>query len=401
VQRVTPSQIVVYKSTVIVEDGSMKLGLGLVLLGAGCNLYFASNPGHDDAPPPPVPHPPDAAWPSADGARLDSQVPPDAEIIPDGLLPVAPTAGEFMWQSLQEHFKSNGVDCHGQVTLAVSDHAVCYVGVDDDLHCSGSTYTQSYGTGFPGLGKLGVDQIALASTYNEQNGNSICVHERAGGIECFGANNDWGNFGNGTTANANTWTSFGSDHVWKRFTTFAQIACAIDDANAVFCTGSEGYGATPVQVGTGSSVYITTFGAIRIDDATVWRAGPMSSYCLVEPTGLKCSDQSLSTGTSGRVVDGSEMSGGDSPGAYPACNLDDTGTVHCSVFEITERQFSARPNVAFAGSIYTDTHCAVGNDGSLWCRSSNRRNELGAGVTVSPYFDTQVLPPGSVKVTCN
>ena len=48
-----------------------------------------------------------------------------------------------------------------------------------------------------------------------------------------------------------------------------------------------------------------------------------------------------------------------------------------------------------------DTHCAVGNDGSLWCRSSNRWNELGAGVTVSPYFDTQVRPPGSVKVTCN
>jgi hypothetical protein len=222
------------------------------------------------------------------------------------------------------------------------------------------------------------------------------VHERAGGIECFGANNDWGNFGNGTTANADTWTSFGPNHLWKRFTTFAQIACAVDDANAVFCAGSEGYGATPVQVGTGSSVYITTFGAIRIDDTTVWRAGSMASYCLVEPTGLLCSEGSPNnlTGAAGHVVDGSEMNG-------PACNLDDTGAVHCSISEITERQFSARPNVAFAGSFYTDTHCAVGNDGSLWCRSSNHWNELGAGVMVSPYYDTQVQPPGSVKVACN
>jgi hypothetical protein len=382
----------------------MKHGLGLVLLCAGCSLYFPSNPGHDDAPPPDARHIwPDTGWLSPDASQQDSGVPPDAEIIPEGLLPVAPSAGEFMWQSLQEHFKTNGVDCHGQVTLAVSDHAVCYVGADDDLHCSGSTYTQNYGSGFPGLGKLGVDQIALASTINEQNGNSICVHERAGGIECFGANNDWGNFGNGTTANAETWTSFGPNHVWKRFMAFAQIACAIDDANGVFCAGSEGYGATPVQVGTGSSVYITNFGTIRIDDTTVWRAGSMASYCLVEPAGLMCSETTPYglTGTAGHVVDGSVMNGGDSPTVYPACNLDDTGSVHCSVFEITERQFSARPNVAFAGSLYTDTHCAVGNDGSLWCRSSNRSNELGAGVMVSPYYDTQVQPPGSVKVTCN
>ena len=87
------------------------------------------------------------------------------------------------------------------------------------------------------------------------------------------------------------------------------------------------------------------------------------------------------------------------PGDNPTCNLDDAGNVHCTVSEITERQFSARPNVALAGSYYTDTHCAVGNDGSLWCRSSNHWNELG-NIAISPLVDTQVQPPGSVKLTC-
>jgi hypothetical protein len=304
-----------------------------------------------------------------------------------------------MWQGVQEHFKTNGVDCHGQVTVAVSDHAVCYVGADDDVHCSGSTYTQSYGSSFPGLGKTGVDQILLAMTYNSANGNSICVHERNHTIECLGANNDWGNFGNGSIANSATWTPFGTGHTWKRLTGFAQIYCGVDDTNTVYCAGY-GFGATPVSVGTATSVYVDVTGVPHLDDSTVLRAGSSSSYCSVEPSGLVCYGQRIVTGGAGHVVDGSEMNSGPDPMSTPACNLDDAGNVHCTVSEITERQFSARPNVAFAGSFYTDTHCAVGNDGSLWCRSSNHWNELGT-ISISPLVDTQVQPPGSVKVTCN
>lgn len=308
-----------------------------------------------------------------------------------------------MWQGVQEHFKANGVDCHGQVTLAVSDHAVCYVGADDDVHCSGATYTRHYGN-FTNLGKPGVDQILLTSTYNSADGNSICVHERNHTIECFGANNDWGNFGNGTTLNANTWTAYGPGHAWKRMYSFAQATCALDDTNTAYCAGeaNTNYGSTPVVVGTGSTIWMTSFGEIHLDDPDVWRAGGASSYCTVQSGGLACTDPFTTTGGAGHVVDGSVMScnsqGG--PGENPACNLDDAGNVHCSVAEITERQLTARPNLAFAGSLYTDTHCAVGNDGSLWCRSSNRWGELGSAVT-SPYHDTEVAPPGSVKVKCN
>jgi len=370
----------------------MKRGLGLVIL-SGCSLYFGSDHhAQDDSP---FPEPPDGGRWSPDGASWD------AEGIPDGLLPVAPSAGEFMWQGVQEHFKANGVDCHGQVTVAASDHAVCYVGADDDVHCSGSTYTQSYGTGFTALGKTGVDQIILTMTYDSQDGNSICVHERNQTIECFGANNDWGQFGDGTFDNASTWTTFGTGHAWKRFTSMSQIACAIDDANAVYCAGY-GFGSTPVPVGNGSTVYVGNSGVPQIDDPTVMRAGSHSSYCLVEASGLDCIESwpNNLTGVAGHVVDGTTMNAGGT-GPSPSCNLDDLGNVHCSVSLITERQFSARPNVALAGSFYTDTHCAVGNDGSLWCRSSNRQHELGSNIMVSPYYDTQVQPPGSVKVTCN
>jgi hypothetical protein len=54
----------------------------------------------------------DSAW-----AYPDAAIPYDAEIIPDGLLPVAPSAGEFMWQSLQEHFKTNGLDIDQRADL--------------------------------------------------------------------------------------------------------------------------------------------------------------------------------------------------------------------------------------------------------------------------------------------
>jgi hypothetical protein len=365
----------------------MKTISGLVGVLAGCSLYFPAD--STDAP----------QKPRHDASLISPDVPP-----PGGLLPDPPGPTRFMWPSLQEHFRSSGVECTGQVTLAVGDQVVCYVGVDDDLHCAGNVYTTAFGSSFVAVGKPGVDQITISATVSSATGNSMCIHETSGAIECLGDGNANGAFGNGTTDPSATWTQFGAAHDWARFTATNDAHCALDSTQAVYCAGYE-FGITPVEQGSGGehvSVYIDDFGSAHVDDPAVWRASN-GSPCSVQADGLHCNApmaESLS-GSNG-VVDGTISQAPDGPiDPSPVCWLDETGTVSCGVSNISEQEFaSASPIVALAGNFYTDTRCAVSDDGSLWCLGTNAHGELGIGSTTAVTTETMVQPPLSVKAQC-
>ncbi|XYI01261.1 hypothetical protein ACMHYB_16505 [Sorangium sp. So ce1128] len=61
--------------------------------------------------------------------------------------------------------------------------------------------------------------------------------------------------------------------------------------------------------------------------------------------------------------------------------------------------FTQRPALAIAGNFYTDSLCAVYDDGSISCFGSNDHGQLGvpdAQLTAEKI----VQPPGSVDVSC-
>ena len=56
--------------------------------------------------------------------------------------------------------------------------------------------------------------------------------------------------------------------------------------------------------------------------------------------------------------------------------------------------------LSIATSPYTDSICAVYEDGSLHCLGSNTNGELGTGNFMPVTTPTMVAPPGSVRVGC-
>jgi hypothetical protein len=135
------------------------------------------------------------------------------------LLPVAPSASRFAWQSVQTEFLRSGTPCTGRVAMSVSDHAVCYESASDQLVCAGFTYTTQYGSTFVPTGQSGVDQVILSATFNSETGNAMCIHNTRNQVLCFGDYNSWGQFGNGDTSASATWVPWGGAAA-----TFAHIA---------------------------------------------------------------------------------------------------------------------------------------------------------------------------------
>lgn len=341
---------------------------------------------------------PDAA---RDATPVD--VPIDAHLT---VLPVAPTSTDFMWPSLQEKLlRSDGVACAGQITLAVGDQAVCYVAAGGELRCAGSIYTHAYGTSFTATGQTGVDQIAISATFNAANGNNICIHKTDHTMSCMGANTPYGALGTGDTNPSATFVQWQVTGV-ARITGWTDTNCALDAGGHIWCAGYN-HTATPTMIadaGGHHSVYIDDTGTMQLDSTTVFRASD-GYVCQVEADGLHCNAPmtQLVSGAAGDVVDGTAVSapGGPAMGDYPACSLDSKGAVHCSVSGITAQLFqSAPPILAIAGTFYGDSLCAVGNDGSLWCKGTNAHGELGTGNMTALTAETQVQPPGSIDVSC-
>ena len=336
--------------------------------------------------------------------------PPDVPLSTDmGLYPDAPTASLFAWQSLQERFhRSDSTTCTGQVTVAVGDRAVCFVGVDDEVHCAGSIYTHDFGSHFTPIGQTGVDQIWLGMTVNSPTGNAICVHKRAGSVWCMGDGNSLGQFGNGTTSPSATFVQFGSATNLTRMGGDWNTRCAIDTAGKIFCSGYLASSSTPVQQpGTGhhSFAIANGGGSLAVDDPGVLR-GANNSPCQVHADGLECLAPMVPmlSGTPGQVVDGgvTQTIGGPALGDPFACWLDPTGVARCTRSGTTTAVFTgAAPLLGLATNFYTDARCAVANDGALWCLGSNTHGELGTGNASPVTQDTMVAAPGSVKIDCH
>jgi hypothetical protein len=342
------------------------------------------------------------------------------------LLPVAPSASRFAWQSLQTDFLLNGTPCTGRVAMSVSDHAVCYENSSDELVCAGFTYMTQYGSTFVPTGQTGVDQVILSATFNSDTGNAVCVHNTSNHVLCFGDGNSWGQFGNGDPSPAATWVQWGGASA-----TFARIAtgtwdqmCALDLAGSVYCSGlyfgtmtmmpmGLTFGTSPElqpSSGPATAVWVDPSGMANIDDSATFRASDGRASCTITVAGLACSEVNGATfGRAGAVVSGGPT-GGSNGDVDEACWNESDGRAWCAIDPSAGNQFiapAATPVFAAAGTIlyvstnyYTSNVCAVAADGSLWCFGPNSNGELGTGNTDEVTVATQVQPPGSVFTAC-
>jgi hypothetical protein len=321
-------------------------------------------------------------------------------------LPVAPSAGSFAWQGVQDQFVGEDMmPCTARVTIAASDQAMCFVGANGDLYCAGQLYTTDFGTTFMDTGHPGVEQILMSATFNTANNNAICVVVTGHGGECWGSVNDHGQFGDGTMAGSATPVPWGMFPDLHRIATgtWDQI-CGITTGGAVYCAGLD-FAATPVSEGGGhTSAYVDTFGMLHLDSPTVLRVTNSYAQCQISTDGYDCNGPAP-FGTAGAVVDGTV--GGANPMAGRACWLDNAGRVTCTPWSpgppatpVEAPMFTAMPVLEIAGNAYTDSLCAVYNDGSISCVGTNDMGQLGTGDTTYVSSETIVAPPGTIDVTC-
>jgi len=328
----------------------------------------------------------------------DLSAAPDLHL-PQVLTPVPPSAGHFGWQGLQTQFKdANGPACTGAVTVAIGDQATCFVAADDSLRCAGVVYTKSFGPRFVDTGQNGVDQILIGPTFNIANGNQLCIHKTDGTALCIG-------FGN--VIKAADFTQWGTlnNLVAIGTGTFDQL-CGIDQTGKIYCSGS-GIGTTPVVQDGGklhSFFWQDTFGMLKADDLSVLRASAGRTECQVQAAGLRCFAGTF--GTAGNVVDGSEVASVAGVGMPDACWLTSEGKVMCARHDMMgnvsmKPAFSGGTVLSLAANLYTNSMCAVFNDGSLYCVGKNDQGKLGTGDTVPLTTETMVQPPGTVRINCH
>jgi hypothetical protein len=315
------------------------------------------------------------------------------------LTPAAPSAGNFLWQSLQARF--NGLGCEGRVTIAMGDQALCFVAADDSLRCAGRVYQTTWGPQFTHAGHEGVDQILLSATFNSATGNALCIRKQDQTAWCMGDYNNHGQFGTGTTGPSATFVKWGGlDNVRRIATGTWDKHCVLDASGQAICAGY-GVGVTPTVAGPASTVWVDTFGQTLLDDPLVFRASNGRSECTVRADGLYCAGQLY--GVAGQVVDGNRVQAVD-PGSFgeDTCWLTTAGEVFCRVSNDTStvQRFSARKVLALASNPYTDSLCAVYADASLSCLGSNAQGKLGTGDTLPLLTETLVQPPGTVRIGC-
>jgi hypothetical protein len=320
------------------------------------------------------------------------------------VLPVAPSADQFMWQAVQTAFvDADGVACTGHVALGMGDQAFCYVASDGELTCAGRIYNETYGSTFTGTGLMDVSQVLMTPTFVIDNGNGACATV-AGVPTCTGYANWSGQFGNGSTDPSETWTPWAAD-----VSTIAALAtgtsdnfCGLDEDAAAWCVGLT-VGTTPVisSAGPHTSIWISDTADRSIDDTSVWRAATGYASCTIEETGLVCGDDTV--GTAGHVVDGGQITRGD--GSRAIVWLDDDGavwirTVSRGGVETITQLFDDLPVLALAYNYYTDSMCVAYNDGSLACIGTNDQGKLGTGDEETLSEDAVVLPAGTIDVAC-
>jgi hypothetical protein len=240
------------------------------------------------------------------------------------------------------------------------------------------------------VGQTGAEQIMVMFL-----DNGMCITRVDHTVLCMGTNTNA--FGTG-----------GTSPMFTRFTAHADIAaiasgtwdqiCGITMAGQVFCggIGNPNFGNPPIDVGAAgqSSMWVDTFGSAHLSDTSVLRPGESRTECQVKSTGLNCAGSQFGP-TNGSIVNGTSV-GGD-PMNAPVCWLDDAGTVSCT----TGPRFEPGKVVFLAADFYSDSLCAIYNDGSVWCIGSNADGKLGTGNNATLSVETMVAPPGSARVACD
>ena len=128
---------------------------------------------------------------------------------------------------------------------------------------------------------------------------------------------------------------------------------------------------------------------------------------VYEPPSLSIALAGQLLGLPGDVVDGTA---GMTPMTERACWLDNAGDAFCASVPAfgpdpmpvpTVAQVFTKKNVlALAGNFYSDSLCAVYEDGSIACTGSNQQGQLGVGNTDYLLVEAEVQPAGSVDTTC-
>lgn len=325
------------------------------------------------------------------------------------LTPAAPSAAAFLWQGRQDLLVDSvkGLCVTGTVALAVAETAVCYGSAPDGvLLCAGRIYDEELGPAFVSLELPSVDQVAVSGELGGPFTSSLLARSSATGhVHVFGPNES-GMFGTGGAEAVGDLASFGLGELppmlafavggWTKL-------CALADTGVVYCAGGE-LGSSPVKVGPAKKVWIDPKDAHHLDDANVWRAAAGVSDCQVKKLGLFC-DGFPTVGNAGEVVDGRTTRHLDPATSFvDVCHLSSAGKVSCRVQTATGTktvsQFTKAPVLAFAADPATSARCAVYGDGSLWCLGDNTSGKLGTGGEKPLQVETEVAPPGSVRIGC-
>ncbi len=303
--------------------------------------------------------------------------------------PLAPTADLPMYQGGQRDFRTQrGGTCKGRVAAAMASTGFCFLAADDRVKCAGLIAGIDHGARPTDIGQTGVEQIMLFFF-----DDGMCVTKTDHTVHCMGTNQNA--FGTTISPTFARWTAR-SDLAAIASGTWDQI-CGITLTGQVYCggLGNPNYGNPPIAVGQPGQrrVWVDTSGAARLSDAAVLRAGESRTECTVRANGLVCGGTSFGP-MNGTVVNGSRSSS--AQGDF-TCWLDSAGTVGCT----TGPRFEAGKVLHLAASYYTDSLCAIYNDGSIWCVGSNSNGKLGTGDTAPLATETMVAPPGTAHVRCD
>jgi hypothetical protein len=330
-----------------------------------------------------------------DAAVIDTPLNPGSEEPPPPVpvTAVAPTVAKPMYQGGQTTFKTQlGTTCTGRVAASMGGAGFCYLAANDDVKCAGMVGGTNYGMSFGAIGQTGAVQLMVMFL-----DNGMCITKTDHTVLCMGTNTNA--FGaSGTSPTFTRWTAH-ADVAAIGSGTWDQI-CGITLAGQVFCGSSAGanpFGNPPVNVGAPgqTSLWVDTFGMAHLSDTAVLRPAESRTDCQVKANGLICAGSTFGP-TNGTIVMGTQVQGG-GPGQDTVCWLTDGGTVDCTVGP----RFAAGKVVYLAADSYTDSLCAIYNDGAVWCIGSNTNGKLGTGNNAALTTETMVAPPGSARVSCD
>ncbi|CAN5923567.1 hypothetical protein BH11MYX3_BH11MYX3_42530 [soil metagenome] len=323
----------------------------------------------------------DARQIDAPGSGIDA--PPTA--VPT--TPVAPTLADPAYQGSQRKFTTQlGTTCTGRVAASMGGTGFCFLAADDSVKCAGVIGGVSFGMSFGTTGQANAEQIMVM--FGSDNG--MCITKTDHTVWCMGTNTNA--FGPGNlTQNFARWTAH-TDLAAIASGTWDQI-CGITTAGQILCGSAVGssFGIPPTNQGAAgqTSMWVDTSGMVRPSDTTVLRAGESRTSCQVKANGLVCSGTAFGP-TNGSVVMGSTTNSG-------TCWLTTDGTVSCS----TGPKFATGKVLYLATDFYSDSMCAIYNDGSVWCVGPNNMGKLGTGNNLTLTTETMVAPAGSAHVACN